>query len=101
MLKLLEVFLYIFEIRKGKVNCKLKIKVDPRDLIKAMQDDTSVYHVICLAPIQDMYNGIILAQIKSYQVFIQKRLIDGYVSSAPTISEVEASGQEPAVTLIA
>ena len=75
---------------------KLKIKVDPRDLIKAVQDDTSVYHVICLAPIQDMYNGIILAQIKSYQVFIQKRLIDGYVSSAPTISEVEASGQEPA-----
>ena len=74
---------------------KLKMKVDPKAFMTAMEDETSVYHQMCLAPLELMRNGIVLAQIKSYQVFIQKLIIDCYVKDAPTISEVEASGKEP------
>lgn len=77
---------------------QLKIKVGPRELQKAMEDTSSIYHLICQAPIQDMINGIILAQVKSYQVFLQKRLIDCYVDTAPTVADVENTGEESPIS---
>ena len=76
---------------------QLKIKVGPNELKAAMQDESSFYHVVCQAPIQLMINGIILAQIKTYQIFLQKRLIDCYVNTAPTVNEVEITGEDPPI----
>jgi hypothetical protein len=75
----------------------LKLKVPPKELQKAMLDEQSVYYILCKAPIQNMVNGIILAQIKSYQLFMQKRLIDCYVNTAPTITEAEKMEEEPII----
>lgn len=73
---------------------QLRIKVGPNELKAAMQDESSFYHVLCQAPIQVMVNGIILAQIKTYQIFLQKRLVDCYVNTAPTVNEVEITGED-------
>jgi hypothetical protein len=77
---------------------QLRIKISPKDLLVAMQDSHSIYQLICQAPLQNMINGVILAQIKTYQVFLQKRLIDCYVNAAPTATELENTGEEPAVS---
>lgn len=73
---------------------KLGIYISSQDLFVELEMHNSPYRELCQVPMMHIFNNLILAQIKSYQEFIQKRLIDYFVQNNPTQEELELLGKE-------
>lgn len=86
---------YAFFIAKSVLR-KFNVNLDFKQFQKEFENKESVYAVICQAPITNLLNSLINAQIKSYEKFIQKRLIDYYILNSNK-GEDEESGDHPEI----
>jgi hypothetical protein len=66
---------------------QFNINIDSNTLINELDNKNSVYSVLCQAPMLCIMNDLISAQIKSYQQFIQKKMIDYYANNPPIVDE--------------
>ena len=55
---------------------RFNIYLDSDELVSAIKDPLSIYHQLLIVPLKNVFNGIILQQAQSYQVYAQKLFID-------------------------
>lgn len=63
--------------------------IDPQILLEELKNPLSTYSLIIQTPTFNILNQLILAQVISYQHFVQKKLIDYYARSASQNELVE------------
>ncbi len=68
------------------------------DLIKAINDETSIYHAFLDVPFKNILNGIILAQVKDYREYAQRLFVDFLLSGAGNAPAPEANEIQPGST---
>lgn len=68
-----------------------KIKLDPEDLLQALQTPDSFYNSLLKIPLRNVFNGIILQQTHDYQIYAQKLFID-YLLSGEADKDAAAPG---------
>jgi hypothetical protein len=69
---------YAFLIAKSVLR-NFNVNLDLKQFQKEFDNKESVYFILCQAPITNLFNSLIKAQIKSYEKFVQKRLIDYFI----------------------
>ncbi|AHE67103.1 hypothetical protein [Legionella oakridgensis] len=68
-----------------------KIQLDHDELVSAIKNPRSIYFQLLRVPLKNIFNGIILQQIRDYQVYAQKIFID-YLMSGQADKPQEAPG---------
>lgn len=68
---------------------KFNIHLSNDEIFKVIQEKNDVNYLLICAPIENIYNQMIFSQIKSYELFVQKRMIDYVIGTAPTPDAVQ------------
>lgn len=68
------------------------------DMLKAVQDETSVYHALLQVPVKNILNGIIFNQAKDYREFAQKMFVGFLLSGAGNAPGPEGPEIQPGST---
>lgn len=68
------------------------------DLIQAINDETSIYHVFLDVPFKNILNGIILNQVKDYREYAQRLFVDFLLSGSGNVPAPEAGEIHPGGT---
>jgi hypothetical protein len=79
---------YAFFIAKSVLR-KFNINLDYSQFLKEFKNKNSVYTILCQAPTTNIFNMLIIAQVKSYTQFVQKRFIDFYISNTSKDEHIE------------
>ena len=79
---------YAFLIAKS-ILAKWNIQLEYSVFTKEFENHDSIYSIICQAPTNHLFNSLIVAQIKSYKQFIQKRMIDFFINNTSKAEDTE------------
>ncbi len=58
------------------------IQLDQKDMLAAVQDESSIYHALLQVPVKNILNGIILNQARDYREFAQKMFVEFLLSGS-------------------
>src|SRR3989338_6796792 len=67
-------------ITADRILSRYKIKLSPDELKQAMKTIDDPHHKLLKIPLHNVMNGIILQQVKDYQIYAQKLFIDYLLS---------------------
>lgn len=68
-----------------------QIDLPQKELIEAIKNTTSLYHLLVQVPLKNVLNGIIFQQANDYHIYVQKLFID-YLLSGESGKPPEAQG---------
>lgn len=75
---------------------KFNIHLQNNEILKILKEKNDIYFCILRAPTENVFNQIIFSQIKSYELFTQKRMLDFVIKTAPSTNDLEGrEGIEP------
>lgn len=75
---------------------KFNLHLKNEEILKILREKNDIYYCILRAPTENIFNQMIFSQIKSYELFIQKRMLDYLIKTAPSLNDMEAKeGLEP------
>ncbi|NBX84913.1 MAG: hypothetical protein EBQ95_04795 [Gammaproteobacteria bacterium] len=70
---------------------KFNILLSNDEIFRIIQEKNDVNYLLICSPIENIYNQMIFAQIKSYELFVQKRMMDYVLGTAPTPEAIESA----------
>jgi hypothetical protein len=70
---------------------KFRILLSNDEILRVIQEKNDVNYLLICSPIENIYNQMIFSQIKSYELFVQKRMMDYVLGTAPTPESIESA----------